>query len=65
MARGGGGPVERPGVAGKQIERTIWSGVLAGVGLAVFADETALYQLLHWHHFYDKSNLAVVCSPSS
>ena len=46
-------------VAGKQIKRTIWSGVLAGVGLVAFADETAFHQLLHWHHFYDKSTLAV------
>src|SRR5436190_23006193 len=47
------------GVAGKQIKRTIWSGVLAGVGLVAFADETVFHQLLHWHHFYDKSTLAV------
>ena len=46
-------------VAGKQIKRTIWSGVLAGVGLVAFADETVFHQLLHWHHFYDKSTLAV------
>src|SRR2546430_8266066 len=46
-------------VAGKQIKRTIWSGVLAGVGLVAFADETVFYQLLHWHHFYDESTLAV------
>ena len=46
-------------VAGKQIKRTIWSGGLAGVGLVAFADETVFHQLLHWHHFYDKSTLAV------
>jgi uncharacterized membrane protein len=46
-------------VAGKQIKRTIWSGVLPGVGLVAFADETVFHQLLHWHHFYDKSTLAV------
>jgi uncharacterized membrane protein len=44
------------GVAGK---RMIWSGVLAGVGLVAFIDETVFHQLLHWHHFYDKSTLAV------
>jgi uncharacterized membrane protein len=42
-------------MAGRQIKRTIWSGVLAGVGLAAFIDETVFHQLLHWHHFYDKS----------
>ena len=46
-------------VAGKQIKRTIWSGVLAGVGLVAFADETVFHQLLDWHHFHDKSTLAV------
>jgi uncharacterized membrane protein len=46
-------------VAGRQIKRTIWSGVLTGIGLAAFLDETVFHQLLHWHHFYDKSTLAV------
>ncbi|WP_106207234.1 DUF2243 domain-containing protein [Kineococcus rhizosphaerae] len=26
-----------------------------GVGLAGFLDETVFHQLLHWHHFYDRS----------
>ena len=26
-----------------------------GVGVAAFIDETVFHQLLHWHHFYDKS----------
>lgn len=46
------------GEAGAGIKRTIWSGVLAGVGLAAFIDETVFHQLLHWHHFYDKSTMA-------
>ena len=29
------------------------SGLLFGVGLAAFVDETVFHQLLHWHHFYD------------
>jgi uncharacterized membrane protein len=33
--------------------RSIWSGVLVGVGLAAFVDEAVFHQLLHWHHFYD------------
>ena len=32
-----------------------WSGVLVGVGIAAFVDETVFHQLLHWHHFYDRS----------
>ena len=32
-----------------------WSGVLVGVGVAAFVDEAVFHQLLHWHHFYDRS----------
>jgi uncharacterized membrane protein len=35
--------------------RSVLSGVLLGVGIAAFVDETVFHQLLHWHHFYDKS----------
>jgi uncharacterized membrane protein len=35
--------------------RSTVSGVLAGVGLVAFVDETVFHQLLHWHHFYDRS----------
>jgi uncharacterized membrane protein len=35
--------------------RSILSGVLVGLGVAGFVDETVFHQLLHWHHFYDKS----------
>jgi uncharacterized membrane protein len=35
--------------------RSVASGVLIGVGVAAFLDETLFHQLLHWHHFYDKS----------
>lgn len=37
--------------------RIVLSGVLAGVGLIAFVDETVFHQLLHWHHFYDKATL--------
>ncbi|MFD5158782.1 DUF2243 domain-containing protein [Streptomyces hawaiiensis] len=30
-------------------------GALSGVGIAAFVDETVFHQLLHWHHFYDRS----------
>ena len=42
-----------------ETKRTVWSGVLAGFGLAAFLDETIFHQILHWHHFYDKSTMAV------
>lgn len=32
-----------------------WSGLLVGVGVGAFVDETVFHQLLHWHHFYDRS----------
>lgn len=38
--------------------RTVLSGVLLGVGVAAFVDETVFHQLLHWHHFYDRSTPA-------
>ncbi|NEY71463.1 DUF2243 domain-containing protein [Bacillus mesophilus] len=37
------------------LSRNLWSGFLFGMGLAAFVDETVFHQLLHWHHFYDKS----------
>ena len=37
------------------LTRNLWSGVLFGLGLVAFIDETIFHQLLHWHHFYDKS----------
>lgn len=36
-------------------QRNLWSGFLFGLGLVAFIDETVFHQLLHWHHFYDKS----------
>jgi len=36
-------------------KRNAWSGVLFGIGAVAFIDETVFHQLLHWHHFYDKS----------
>jgi uncharacterized membrane protein len=38
--------------------RVVLSGVLLGLGIAGFVDETVFHQLLHWHHFYDKSTPA-------
>ncbi|WP_375423911.1 DUF2243 domain-containing protein [uncultured Friedmanniella sp.] len=35
------------------------SGVLVGIGTVAFVDETVFHQLLHWHHFYDRSTPTV------
>ena len=35
--------------------RNLLSGALFGIGFAAFIDETVFHQILHWHHFYDKS----------
>jgi uncharacterized membrane protein len=35
--------------------RNLGSGILFGLGLVAFFDEAVFHQLLHWHHFYDKS----------
>lgn len=37
------------------MNRNLWSGFLFGLGAVAFLDETLFHQLLHWHHFYDKS----------
>jgi uncharacterized membrane protein len=34
----------------------VLTGVLIGIGVAGFLDETVFHQLLHWHHFYDKGS---------
>jgi uncharacterized membrane protein len=34
---------------------TLLAGALLGIGIAAFVDEAVFHQLLHWHHFYDKS----------
>ena len=36
--------------------RSTGAGVLIGVGVAGFIDETVFHQLLHWHHFYDRAS---------
>jgi uncharacterized membrane protein len=36
-----------------------WSGFLFGIGTAAFVDEVVFHQLLHWHHFYDRSTTDV------
>lgn len=40
------------------VRRSALSGGLLGLGVAGFLDETVFHQLLHWHHFYDRSTSA-------
>jgi uncharacterized membrane protein len=57
MTTGAQAPRDAASVRGDP-SRTVWSGLLCGIGLAAFVDETVFHQLLHWHHFYDKSTPA-------
>lgn len=38
--------------------RNVISGLLFGLGVITFLDEVVFHQLLHWHHFYDRSTSA-------
>jgi uncharacterized membrane protein len=35
--------------------QNVLSGCLLGLGFVAFIDEAVFHQILHWHHFYDKS----------
>lgn len=35
--------------------RNLAAGLLLGLGVVAFVDETVFHQILHWHHFYDRS----------
>jgi uncharacterized membrane protein len=39
--------------------RNLGAGLLLGLGIVAFFDETLFHQLLHWHHFYDRSTTEV------
>lgn len=41
------------------VSRNLGSGFLFGVGMVAFFDEAVFHQLLHWHHFYDKSTTSI------
>lgn len=51
-------PAGPPGAA-TATGRNVLSGVLLGLGVAGFVDETVFHQLLHWHHFYEKSTPSI------
>lgn len=35
--------------------RSLLAGALLGIGSAAFVDQVVFHQILHWHHFYDRS----------
>ena len=39
--------------------RNLAAGALLGLGTAAFVDEAVFHQILHWHHFYDRSTTDV------
>jgi uncharacterized membrane protein len=39
--------------------RNLVAGVLLGVATVAFVDEAVFHQILHWHHFYDRSTTDV------
>ncbi|MCP3774085.1 DUF2243 domain-containing protein [Paenibacillus sp. MZ04-78.2] len=41
------------------LDRNVGAGCLFGLGLVAFIDEAVFHQLLHWHHFYDKSTTGI------
>jgi uncharacterized membrane protein len=43
---------------GSTTRRSTIAGALLGVGVAAFVDEAVFHQVLHWHHFYDRSTPA-------
>lgn len=40
-------------------KRNMWTDILFGFGIVAFIDEAVFHQLLHWHHFYDKSTTEI------
>ncbi|TKV29181.1 DUF2243 domain-containing protein [Arthrobacter sp. NamB2] len=47
-----------PTPGGHLQRRNVLVGVLFGCGIIAFVDEAVFHQLLHWHHFYDRSTPA-------
>lgn len=48
-----------PAVQHPRHGRNVTAGILLGLGTIAFIDEVVFHQLLHWHHFYDRSTTAV------
>ena len=43
----------------KYSTQNMWTGILFGLGIVAFIDEVVFHQILHWHHFYDKSTTEI------
>lgn len=43
----------------KNLAANLWSVFLFGIGLVAFMDEAVFHQILHWHHFYDRSTTSM------
>jgi uncharacterized membrane protein len=52
-------PTPEPTTGAPATGRSVGAGLLIGIGVAAFLDETVFHQLLHWHHFYDGSTADV------
>ncbi len=50
IARSEAGEARQRG--GRLVRSTLFTGVLLGIGIAAFLDETLIHQLLQWHTFY-------------
>lgn len=46
------GESQEPQMSRKQARSVLFTGVLIGIGIAGFLDETIFHQLLQWHAFY-------------
>lgn len=57
MAVNNGSPIDHTAVKNRVVYSSLnlWSGILFGLGFVAFIDETVFHQILHWHHFYDRS----------
>ncbi len=55
VSNAAGEATRRIDTAAPDRSRSLLSGVLVGIGVAGFIDEVVFHQLLHWHHFYDRS----------
>jgi uncharacterized membrane protein len=43
----------------KNSSKSLWAGILIGIGIMAGVDEIVFHQILAWHHFYDLSTTEV------
>ena len=51
-SEGDASAVARPMSTREALRSAFWTGILLGIGIIAFLDETILHQLLQWHTFY-------------